>query len=465
MLPPLTGTELQWLRSWLGEHGTDGHTSSAGRMDGSTVTDGDVRIGANISFEDLASIINQSRVEDHWFEPMLESSVICAYVFVISVGLVSNSLVCFVVARVKSLRTVRNMFIVNLAVSDIVMCLFCMPLTLVKLVLKNWPLGEPLCRITPWMQAANVFASTITITVIALDRYHVILSPTGGTAGVIGGGPTAGSKRRFAGAVCLIAAIWIVASLIGVPLAVYNGTTETGYFVLVSFTMCIEKWPSAEARFAYAAVVMVLQFVVPISILAIVHWRISNFLKCRINSNPNTLSSVRSAVKETRRHRKNTSLLMAITIMYALCWFPLTLLNFLADFNYSLFMYRNFLLVYAAAHLIAMTSAIANPILYGWYNANFKRHFLQTVCFWRLDGHQAGSRDGARTAAVGGATGERCAFNVVHAKPISYKAIQTEVQPQMLTYTPRESPVMITEACQMTTGSGVWYPQNEAHDP
>ncbi len=50
------------------------------------------------------------------------------------------------------------------------MCLFCMPFTLVKLLLKNWPLGDAMCRLIPWLQAVNVFASTMTITAIALDR-------------------------------------------------------------------------------------------------------------------------------------------------------------------------------------------------------------------------------------------------------------------------------------------------------
>lgn len=73
--------------------------------------------------------------------------------------------------RKSKLRTVRNMFIMNLAISDLIMCIFCMPLTLVQLLLKNWMLGDFMCRVVPFLQAVNVFASTMTITAIALDRY------------------------------------------------------------------------------------------------------------------------------------------------------------------------------------------------------------------------------------------------------------------------------------------------------
>ena len=76
--------------------------------------------------------------------------------------------------------------------------------------------------------------------------------------------------------------------------------------------------------------------------------------------------------QEAKRHRKNSTLLMAIAVMFALCWFPLTLLNLLADFNYTIFMFKNFLMAFAVAHILAMISACLNPIMYGWFNSNFR---------------------------------------------------------------------------------------------
>ena len=38
--------------------------------------------------------------------------------------------------------TPRNVFIVNLAVSDILMCSFTMPLVMVDLLTNYWPLGQ-----------------------------------------------------------------------------------------------------------------------------------------------------------------------------------------------------------------------------------------------------------------------------------------------------------------------------------
>ena len=177
------------------------------------------------------------------------------------------------------------------------------------------------------------------------------------------------------------------------------------------------------------------------------------------------------AMKEAKRHRKNSTLLMAIAIMFALCWFPLTLLNLLADMNYFIFMYKNFLLAFAVAHLVAMISACLNPIVYGWFNVNFRREFSRIVCFWRdeelfyqdgekrqlvLAGPQGGSPTGGGWGGGGGCRGAAATrgkelMKISHKKNVSYKAIQTQtVQPVLMR---QDSPVTMKDTLDLGTSS------------
>jgi hypothetical protein len=55
--------------------------------------------------------------------------LITAYCVLIVVGTIGNSLVVYVVAMQPAMRTARNVFVVNLAVSDLLLCLITMPLT------------------------------------------------------------------------------------------------------------------------------------------------------------------------------------------------------------------------------------------------------------------------------------------------------------------------------------------------
>ena len=45
--------------------------------------------------------------------------------------------------------TTRNVFIANMAVSDILLCSFTIPFTLLDILTKHWTLGQNMVRIEP----------------------------------------------------------------------------------------------------------------------------------------------------------------------------------------------------------------------------------------------------------------------------------------------------------------------------
>ena len=56
------------------------------------------------------------------------------------------------VARNKSLQSPTNIFIVNMALSDVLMCLFAVPFTPLHAFLDGWVFGEALCKLFPTSQ-------------------------------------------------------------------------------------------------------------------------------------------------------------------------------------------------------------------------------------------------------------------------------------------------------------------------
>ena len=364
-------------------------------------------LSTNYSLEDYLAVIKESKNNNHWFKASIETCIIILYVIIIVFGIVSNGFIVVLICCKKSLQTTRNMFLVNLAISDILLCSVCTPFTLLKLILKNWHLGTLMCKLVPWFQGVLVFASTLTITCIALDRYYMIVHPLGSTE----------KSKKVWVSVCIIV-IWLASALISSPLFLFSTVSLQTYMNFVKYEICLENWPQYMSKFLYGSTIMILQFVIPIAVLMTLHWKICNFLRSRINSDPKSVSEMQRAFKDVTRHRKNTTLLMAIALMFALCWFPLTLLNMLADFNFKIFMFENFLLSYALAHMIAMISACMNPILYGWFNSNFRREFASFFCNRKSQTKSAIQDEVLPEEKV-----------VVYKQNMSYKAIQTEVQP------------------------------------
>ena len=127
-------------------------------------------VSNNINIDLINKFQRNRRVDDGAYY-----ALIAIYSVLIVLGSTGNSMVVAAVIRQPAMRTARNVFIINLAISDLLLCLVTMPLTLVELLSQYWPLGDQpfLCKLAGTLQATSIFVSTISITAIALDRYQV----------------------------------------------------------------------------------------------------------------------------------------------------------------------------------------------------------------------------------------------------------------------------------------------------
>lgn len=53
------------------------------------------------------------------------------------------------------MRTITNVFLLNLAVSDILLGVLCMPFTLVGTLLRDFVFGEIMCKFLPYLQGES----------------------------------------------------------------------------------------------------------------------------------------------------------------------------------------------------------------------------------------------------------------------------------------------------------------------
>jgi hypothetical protein len=64
--------------------------------------------------------------------------------------LVGNMLVVLAVLTTKSLHTVTNSFIMSLAVADMLVSVFVMPLSIYMVIYNNWKFGPIVCDLWVW---------------------------------------------------------------------------------------------------------------------------------------------------------------------------------------------------------------------------------------------------------------------------------------------------------------------------
>ena len=92
------------------------------------------------------------------------------------VAILGNLLTLCAVYHNHRLRTIPNIFVIALAVSDILMSTICMPFTVASLFHGRWIFDETVCR----FQAFDIFAfgkcSLGTMAAIAVSRYFCVVN-------------------------------------------------------------------------------------------------------------------------------------------------------------------------------------------------------------------------------------------------------------------------------------------------
>ena len=85
---------------------------------------------------------------------------------------------------------------------------------------------------------------------------------------------------------------------------------------------------------------------------------------------------VREEVEICRKKRTNR-MLIAMVVIFAICWLPLNIVHMVAEFHRSALIHYKVL--FLSTHVIAMSSTIYNPFLYSWLNDNFRKEFQQII--------------------------------------------------------------------------------------
>ena len=99
------------------------------------------------------------------------------YISVISLAAVGSFFVILAFARSPTLRTQSNSYLVNLAVSDLLLVLLACPITLAQVTTSHWPgpAVSSLCKLAMFLPLLFSFASTFSICLIAMDRHQLIV--------------------------------------------------------------------------------------------------------------------------------------------------------------------------------------------------------------------------------------------------------------------------------------------------
>ncbi|KAJ2940889.1 hypothetical protein O0L34_g10148 [Tuta absoluta] len=164
------------------------------------------------------------------------------------------------------MRTVTNYFIVNLAIADFMVLLFCLPPTVLWDVTETWFLGDTLCKVLLYFQSVSVSVSVLTLTFISVDRWYAICWPLK-------------FKSTTSRAKTAMFFIWLISLLYNSPELVVLTTVKTVplRFGLEYLVQCSATW-SAQNDLIWHIFKVLFVYTIPLSLMTVAYYQIVRVL-------------------------------------------------------------------------------------------------------------------------------------------------------------------------------------------
>ena len=269
------------------------------------------------------------------------------------VAILGNLLILCAVYHNHSLRTIPNIFVIALAVSDILMSTICMPFTVASLFHGRWIFDETVCR----FQAFDIFAfgtsSLGTMAAIAVSRYFCVVNWEKYLSLF--------KKKR---ALMYIFIVWYLALAGSAPILLFKNDS-------IGFqpgkAMCMYKF---ESNIAYSASILCCFLARPLIIIKICYVIVFRAVSRsnRVFSLENNLELLRVNVEEA----KVTKRLVAVVVGFACCWLPVFVVDNIDMARGEPTLPRQ---VYLTNSLIIYLSSTINPFIYCATDKRFRREY------------------------------------------------------------------------------------------
>uniref|UniRef100_A0A671Q411 C3a anaphylatoxin chemotactic receptor-like n=1 Tax=Sinocyclocheilus anshuiensis TaxID=1608454 RepID=A0A671Q411_9TELE len=273
------------------------------------------------------------------------------YTIIVLLGTTGNSLVIWL-AGFRMKPTVTNVWLVILAVADLIFCLT-RAISLNKIIFyDHWPFGVFLCEFNGFFKYANMFCSVFLLAVISVDRALCVCHPV-----------FTRERRTLCAARVVSVGVWIVAVIFSSPFFVYrqvfpgkNNLSHCSFKV----RMALQITGDNSAKYVYYCIRFICGFLLPFLVILI----------CYI------LAAV--GIHRTRLSGKSRPLriLAVLVCAFFLCWAPYHFLGLVKLVNEDNEAVK---VALSMASKLAYFNSCINPVLYFSMGLDVSRRCNQSL--------------------------------------------------------------------------------------
>lgn len=305
--------------------------------------------------------------------------VVCCLtmVIMISVSILGNVVVCYIVYQKPAMRSAINMLLATLAMADVLTTLTCMPFALFMLIFHEWILGSIFCQINGLLYSFLVSESTLVLLTISIDRYLIIVRRK----------DTLSPKKAKA----YIIASWVGAFVLAIPPVFFWGQ----YSFITGHVQCTMRFPAYNnTDLSYGIFFLSFSFILPFIIMSYCYIYILRTVRRnsqRVGNHPpvagapirlTTNRNGKMDINYSFKTRAFTTILI-LFLLLVICCLPYTSLQF-----YMLF--RGFEITNGIRELtvvflfLTYLNCSLKPVIYYWRIGKFREACLDVLPAWCL---------------------------------------------------------------------------------
>lgn len=294
-------------------------------------------------FLSAAAPCNDTRAQDfssHFLPPL--------YSLVFIFGLLGNSLVVLILVKYKKLKSMTDIYLLNLAISDLLF-IFSLPLWIYHAAHK-WVFGDAMCKILSGISLTGFYAGSFFIILLTFDRYLAIVHVVFGLK----------ARKAVYGSITS-ALTWWIALLAALPEFIFaTEQQESGR------PMCNPRYSNeTQSRWNWFMTLKMnlIGLIFPTLVMIFCYSQImGTLMRCR-----------------NEKKHKAIKLIFIIVIVYFLCWTPFNLALLLQTFQTEFSLNNcesisNLFIAVQVTEAIAMVHCCLNPLIYAFAGEKFRKY-------------------------------------------------------------------------------------------
>ncbi|XP_029198816.2 melanopsin-B-like [Acropora millepora] len=293
-------------------------------------------------------------------------------------GIIANSLVIFVFWKHSKLRTAANLFILNLALCDLMLSILDNVFSITSTLHGRWLFGRAGCVTYGFFHYFLICCTVSTLAAISVDRFFFITRPSQArTAQMI-------TPRK---AVAMLAIIYFYTLMFTFPPCIgwNNFEVEESFY-----SGCYINYADQRASsIAYSIIAPFFLFLVPLTIMIFCYARIFAVVRRstqRTINRPFGAQSLKRYPLLKRTHIQTAKIIVVVILFSMIVWVPYVVVSFVKAANGKV----NPLLSHITV-LVAKSCVVYNVLIYAVLNRKLKASILDVICCGKQNFRMVGS--------------------------------------------------------------------------